>query len=111
MTEEHILLSRDEVAGKLISLIKPLSHARIVFEGFTLPEAFGESEELEFGNLATAKALGLGQAAMETGKGFVIKTIDEFFSGELEGTVLDHAFFSLVRQENLFTLSPVGKND
>ncbi len=106
--EERTLLSREEVAHRLISLIEPLSHARIVFEGFTLPEEFGESKELEFGNLATARALGLGMGAVEMGKGFVIKTIDEFFAGELESAAPDHPFFSLVRHANLFTLAVVG---
>lgn len=90
-----------EAAGeKLIHRIEPLSSARIIFEGFTLPEEFGEGCELAFGDMATAKSLGLRIEAMQMAKAFVLKTLDELFRGD---------FGPFVPTETLFTLKQEGE--
>ncbi|HIL33897.1 MAG: hypothetical protein ABGX83_10110 [Nitrospira sp.] len=100
------ILPLDQVSKALITLITPLSKAKIIFSGFSLPEEFGGTEELEFGNTEQTKAQGLGIAATEMGKDFVLKTIEDIFSEDLETPLPTDARFRLVQEEEgVFTVA------
>lgn len=106
---EPKIISLDQVAKTLIALITPLSKARIVFTGFSLPEEFGGTKELEYGNTEQTKAQGLGTAATEMGKDFVLKTIEDLFSGDLEMPLPPDVRFRLVQEgEGVFTLAALS---
>ncbi len=102
------ILPIDKVAACLEEKIAPLSQARVLFIGFSLPEEFGESSELQFGDLKQLSAIGLGMNSVEMGKSFVLKTIDELFSCEFGAFVPDGTRFCVTEEGNgLFTVSPV----
>jgi hypothetical protein len=106
---EPKLLPFDQVAKALIALITPLPKARIVFSGFSLPEEFGSTKELEYGNTEQTKAQGLGSAATEMGKDFVLKMIEDVFSGDLEIPLPPEAQFRLVQEEEtVFTVAALS---
>ncbi|MFQ5580075.1 MAG: hypothetical protein ACE5FZ_05635 [Nitrospiria bacterium] len=96
---EPKILTIEQVAKELRALITPLSEARIVFSGFCLPEEFGGASELEYGNAEQMKAQGLAGAATEMGKGFVLNTIEELFSGDLEMPFSEGDLFQLVQEK------------
>ena len=102
------ILAMDQVAETLIKRIDPLSQARVVFVGFSLPEEFGESNELQFGDLKQLNAIGLGANSVEMGKSFVKKTIEELFSGEFGPFVLEETKFLLIEEEGVFMVSAVS---
>jgi len=102
------ILSIDQVAECLEKKLAPLRQARVVFIGFSLPEAFGESNELQFGDLKKLSSVGLGANAVEMGKSFVLKTIEEVFSGEFGLFVPEGTKFFLTEESNgLFTVSAI----
>ncbi len=106
---EPKVLPLNQVAEALVSLISPLSKARIAFTGFSLPEEFGGTKELEYGNTEQTKAQGLGSAATEMGKDFVLKTIEDLFSGDLEIPLPPDVQFRLVQEEEgVFTLTALS---
>lgn len=97
---EPKILSIDQVPQVLIPLLEPLSKATVVFEGFTLPQDFGESNQLQYGDIRKSRAKGLGIGAVEMGKSFVFKTIEELFSGELGDFVPEGTLFRLSQEGN-----------
>jgi len=100
-------LKISQVAEVLINKIDSLSCARIVFDGFSLPKTFGESKELEFGNMDQTKALGLSSSAAEMGKDFVKNTIRDLFSEETE---IEETEFCLMEEgAGVFTVTALSK--
>jgi hypothetical protein len=107
----------DQIGEYLIARIKPLIKARIVFAGFDLPEEFGGSTELEFGNIEALTALGIvicpagentdrvGQHAALMGKEFVIQAIEDLFIDDLEETFSPESLFCLEQKGDLFTVT------
>ena len=102
---EPRVLSMDQVADVLVSLINPLPKARIVLEGFSFPDDCGGTSELEYGNIPKLRSQGLGIGAVEMGKAFVMKMIEELFSGEMGDFVPEGTRFQLSQEEGVFTLS------
>ena len=103
------ILSMDQVAPCLEERLRSLSQARVVFVGFSLPEEFGESNELQFGDLKQLSSIGLGPNSVEMGKSFVLKTIEEVFSLEYGSFVPEGTRFRLIEEGNgMFTLSAVA---
>ncbi|MFQ5780287.1 MAG: hypothetical protein ACE5J1_02275 [Nitrospiria bacterium] len=99
----------DQVAKTLLSRIGPLAKARIVFAGFNLPEEFGGSKELEYGNVEQTNAQGLGTGAAEMGKDFVKTMIESIFSGEPGTFVPPGTKFRLAQEEQgVFTLTALS---
>jgi hypothetical protein len=110
--EDSQILSIDEVAACLEEKLRLLSQARVVFSNFSLPEEFGESNELQFGDLKQLSSIGLGPNSVEMGRSFVLKTIEEVFSLEYGLFVPEGTRFCLTEQGNgLFTLSAVMRDD
>lgn len=106
---EPQILPADQVAKTLIPLIDPLFNARIVFEGFTLPQEFGGSKELEYGNVKQTNAQGLGMGAAMMGKDFVKKIIEDLFAGEMGDFIPAGTRFRLTQEgEGLFTLAALA---
>ncbi len=106
--EDVLILPIDEVAGWLEERLMPLAQARIVFIGFSLPEEFGESNELQFGNLKQLSSIGLGANSVEMGRSFVLKTLEEVFSLEFGAFVPEGTMFCITEEGNgLFTVSAV----
>ncbi|MEK7747835.1 MAG: hypothetical protein AAB300_02000 [Nitrospirota bacterium] len=102
------ILPMDEVAAALENRLATLSQARVVFVDFALPEEFGETNELQFGDLKQLSEIGLGANSVEMGKSFVLKTIEELFSGEFGSFVPEGTLFFLTEEENgLFTIATV----
>jgi hypothetical protein len=101
------ILPIDEVAQVLSSRLEPLSQGRVVFIGFALPEEFGETNELQFGDLKQLSTIGLGANSVEMGKSFVLKTIEELFSGEFGQFVPEGTTFFLTEEDGLFTVATV----
>jgi len=105
-------LEKEEVLGLLVPMIESLHAARIVFDGFTLPEEFGCSEEMEYGNHHLAKAHRLASGSVDMGKSFVLKTLEDLFSGELGEFVPDGTGFILTCPEaGLFKLSAMEDSE
>jgi hypothetical protein len=103
------VLPIDKVAECLEEKLSPLSRARVIFIGFSLPEEFGESNELQFGDLKQLSSIGLGPNSVEMGRSFVLKTIEELFSGEFGPFVPERTRFCLTEEGNgLFTVSAVA---
>ena len=103
------ILPIDKVAACLEEKLLPLSQARVVFIGFSLPEEFGESNELQFGDLKQLSSIGLGPNSVEMGRSFVLKTIEELFSGEFGPFAPERTRFCLTEEGNgLFTISAVA---
>ncbi len=75
------IISREEVPAVLLPILDKRQAARVLFEGFALPEAFGGTTELQFGDEQQAKVAGLSAVGMEMGKGFAKKAIDDIFTG------------------------------
>lgn len=106
--EKLQILSIDKVAECLEEKLYPLAQARVVFIGFSLPEEFGESNELQFGDLKQLSSIGLGPNSVEMGRSFVLKTIEDVFSGEYGLFVPEGSKFCLTEEgDGLFTLSVV----
>ncbi|MBI3598884.1 MAG: hypothetical protein HY201_05515 [Nitrospirae bacterium] len=102
------ILPIDKVAACLEEKLASLSQARVVFIGFSLPEEFGEGSELQFGDLKQLFAIGLGAHSVEMGKSFVLKTIEELFSGEFGSFVPERTRFCVTEEGNgLFTVSAI----
>ena len=101
------LLSAEEVAADLIKRIDKLPSAKIVFMGFSLPEEFGESASLQFGDLDQLASIGLGANSVEMGRSFVKKTIEELFLGEFGPFVPEGTRFVITQEEteNVLTIS------
>jgi hypothetical protein len=100
------ILPIDQVAQALSARLEVLSKARVVFIGFALPEEFGESNELQFGDLKQLSKIGLGANSVEMGRSFVLKTIEELFSGEFGSFVPEGTkFFVTEETDGLFTVS------
>jgi len=78
------ILSLSQVAAAIIKKIDALPMAKIVFEEITLPQEYGSSKELEYGNKAQSDAQGLGPGAAEMAKDFVKKAIEDLFSADSE---------------------------
>lgn len=97
----------DQVSESLENRLTPLSQARVIFIGFALPEEFGESNELQFGDLDQLSAIGLGANSVEMGRSFVLKTIEELFSGEFGPFVPEGTMFFITEENNLFTVASV----
>lgn len=98
----------DQVAICLEEKLASLSQARVIFTNFSLPEEFGESNELQFGDLKQLSLIGLSANSVEMGRSFVLKTIEDVFSLEYGLFVPEGTVFSLVEQGNgIFTLSAV----
>jgi hypothetical protein len=93
------LLSIDQVSEYLEEKLLPLSQARVVFEGFSLPEEFGESNELQFGDLKQLTSIGLGPNSVAMGRSFVLKTIEEVFSLEFGAFVPAGTMFSIKEED------------
>ncbi len=103
------ILAMEQVAPALIKRINSLVAARIVFVGFTLPEEFGEGNELQFGNLNQLASIGLRENAVEMGRFFVKKTIEDLFSGEFGPCVPEETMFRLTEEEEgVLTVSAVS---
>lgn len=106
---EPQVLPMDQVAKVLVPLIDPLFKARIVFDGFALPQEFGGSKELEYGNVQQTNAQGLGMGAAQMGKDFVKKMIEDLFSGDMGDFVPAGTQFRLTQEgEGLFTLKAMA---
>ncbi len=119
MPEEakKIVLSMDRIGESLIEKIKPLIKARIIFTGFDLPEEFGGSQELEFGNIEALNALGVAivppgpnmdrvsQHAALMGKEFVIQAIEDLFIDDLEELFTPESLFCLEQEGEVFTVT------
>ena len=97
-------LPLDQVVKVLIPLLDTWDKAHVVFEGFTLPEEFGFCAELQYGDIPKMRARGLGLGAVEMGKGFVKKTIEDLFSGELGEFVPEGTQFRLKQGEGIVTV-------
>lgn len=106
--ENSQILSIDQVAICLEEKLAALSQARVVFTNFSLPEEFGESHELQFGDLKQLSSIGLSANSVEMGRSFVLKTIEDVFSLEYGLFVPEGSQFCLTEEGNgLFTLSVV----
>ncbi len=92
----------NEFAAELIAKIEPLSQAKIVFVGFTLPSSFGGSTELEFGNTDQSESLGLSPEALQMGKSFVKSTIEDLFSEDSE---LEETEFYMIEAGSTITVT------
>ena len=102
------LLTMDQVAPVLMQKVLPLSAARIFFVGFVLPEEFGESDMLQFGNLNRLAGIGLAANAVAMEKAFVQKTIEELFGGELGPFVPETTRFCIAQEDaNTFSVTAV----
>lgn len=111
------VLPMDRIGEVLIAKIKPLIKARIVFAGFDLPEEFGGSQELEFGNIEALNALGIaiippgdntdrvGQHAALMGKEFVMQAIEDLFIDDLEELFTPESLFCLEQEGEVFTVT------
>ncbi len=107
----------NRIGEVLIAKIKPLIKARIVFSGFDLPEEFGGSKELEFGNIEALNAagIGLGPAGVNTdrigqnaalmGKEFVIQAIEDLFIDDLEEFFSPESLFGLEQEGEILTVT------
>lgn len=110
------VLPADQVAKTLVPMLDPLFKARIVFEGFSLPQEFGGSKELEYGNVQQTNAQGLGMGAPQMGKDFVKKMIEDLFGGDMGEFVPAGTQFRLTQEgDGVFTLkaltpAPAGKH-
>ncbi len=92
----------NELAQILIDKIDPLSQAKIVFVGFTLPESFGGGTELEFGNTEQTAELGLSPGALDMAKDFVKNAIEDLFSDDSE---IESSEFSLSEEGTTITVT------
>ncbi|MFQ5587916.1 MAG: hypothetical protein ACE5F7_03665 [Nitrospiria bacterium] len=91
----------------LLDKIEPLSEAKIVFVGFSLPPSFGGATELEFGNAAQADALGLSAEGVAMGKSFVKSAIEDLFSEDSE---LEETAFHLTEEGSVFTVTALEED-
>ncbi len=92
----------NELAQILIDKIDPLSQAKIVFVGFTLPQSFGGGSELEFGNSEQTAGLGLSPGSLDMAKDFVKNAIEDLFSDDSE---IEHSEFSLSEDGSTITVT------
>ena len=103
------VLPMDQVSKVLVPLIDPLFKARIVFEGFALPQEFGGSKELEYGDVKQTNAQGLGMGASQMGKDFVKKMIEDLFAGDMGEFVPAGTQFRLTQEgAGVFTLKAMA---
>ncbi len=105
MGVESQSLSAEEVSVALIEQLDLLSSATVVFDGFSLPEEFGESNQLQFGNLAQLATVGLSENSIAMARSFVKKTIEELFAGEYGAFVPEGSLFILTQAETVFTVA------
>ncbi|MFQ5544165.1 MAG: hypothetical protein ACE5FY_07440 [Nitrospiria bacterium] len=109
---EPATLSMEQVSKILISKITPLSSAKIVFSGFVLPDEFGGSDGLEYGDIALAKSQGLSAGAADMGKNFVINAIEDLFSGDFEESIPSDTRFLLSQEgESNFILTALESSE
>ena len=105
-TPEPQILSQEQVASVVIPMIDSLPKARIVFQGFTLPEAFGGTQEFAFGDSDQKKEMGkVSPMVGEVAKNFVKKAIQDIFSGSVGEISPAVKKFKLVRQADVITIS------
>lgn len=99
-------LPPEQVANVVLAMIEPLPKARIIFEGFSLPEGFGETQELSFGDSTQSKEMGrVSPAVGEIAKSFVKKAIQDIFSesvGELSPPIKR---FKLTQDKDVITIT------
>ncbi len=103
------IFKASDAAKQIIAVLEPLPQARIVFDGFTLPEVLGGSKELEYGDMEQAHAQGLGSAAAAMGKGFVKKLLEDIFDGSIGDAIPEGTSVQFTPEgNNVFTLTPVA---
>jgi len=114
---KKMIFPMEQIGEALISRIKPLTTARIIFAGFDLPDEFGGSQELEFGNIEALQALGVSivppgpsmdrvsQHAALMGKEFVIQAIEDLFIDDIEELFSPESVFCLEQEGEVFTVT------
>jgi hypothetical protein len=103
---EPQILAADQVAAALLPIIDPLPKARIVFQGFALPETFGGTQEFAFGDAAQKQEMGkVSPMIGEVAKNFVKKAIQDIFSGSLGEISPKVSRFRLTREADVITIA------
>src|SRR5579863_599196 len=104
-TPEAQIISTDQVAAIVIPMIDPLPKARIVFQGFTLPESFGGTQEFAFGEAEQKKQMGhVSPVVVDIAKNFVKKAIQDIFSGSVGPLSPEVKHVKLTRNEDVITI-------
>ncbi len=102
---EAEVLTLAQVGPAILKKIETLPKAKIVFVDFTLPQEYGASKELEFGNTTQTHAQGLSPAAAEMGKDFVKKAIEDLFSDDSDLAGSSTTQFQIVQDGSVITVS------
>lgn len=101
-------LPLNKVVGALLTKIDNLPKAKIVFVGFVLPEEYGASKELEYGNKEQTDKQGLGLGAAEMGKDFVKKAIEDLFSSDSDSGFSADTQFQVAQEGNTLTVTSIS---